>query len=240
MQGKEKLARLKMLHRELVKRGVKFPVVYMCDNHSSNHDFYVMKWCKENGIRLFTEPENSSGYLQPLDQINKAFHAAYEKGVDLARQEQGPDMTVNLGTFLHIVCQIWFTWSTPIDRMTAFRRVGITRMIDPTAVDRSRFAVVDQAMEHQAKQGISTRGVSRTAVDVHPTKLQATPERLKMHGPEYYKWKCADQQRVIDNLANTPLLPSQCQVLRQPSLRPSKQSKRQLNKHHGSLLSNVY
>lgn len=66
-------------------------------------------------------------------------------------------------------------------------------------------------------------------MDVHPTKLQATPERLKMKGLEYCKWKCEDQQRIIEKLSNTPLLPSQCQVLQ-----TIKASKRQLNKHHGS------
>ena len=224
-----------MLLVELKKRGVKFPVVYMCDNHSSNHDFNVMKWCEENGIRLFTEPENSSGFLQSCDQINRQFHIAYAKGVDHIRHEFGPDTAINLGMFLHILSLIWFSWSTPIDRMTAFRRVGITRVLDLNAVDRSRFAVVDQAVAHEEQQRASTRGVSRTAQDVHPTQLQATPERLKKkRGLEYYMWKCEDQQRVIDNLSNTPLLPSKCQVLQPPKLSIPKQSKRQLNKQHGS------
>ena len=39
--GEVKLARLKMLHKELVARGVKFPVVYMADNHSSNLDVEI-------------------------------------------------------------------------------------------------------------------------------------------------------------------------------------------------------
>ena len=64
-----------------------FPVVYLGDNHGSRFSPEVLKMTDPDdtafiGILLDFEESNTSQMLQMWDQINKAAHAAYNKGRD--------------------------------------------------------------------------------------------------------------------------------------------------------------
>ena len=64
---------------------IEFPVVFLGDNHGSRFDEAVLELTDpENpkfiGILLDMEESNTSQFLQMWDQINKAAHAAYNKG----------------------------------------------------------------------------------------------------------------------------------------------------------------
>ena len=66
---------------------IAFPVVYLGDNHGSRFDEEVLKITDPDdtafiGILLDFEESNTSQILQMWDQINKAAHAAYNKGKD--------------------------------------------------------------------------------------------------------------------------------------------------------------
>ena len=66
---------------------IELPVVYLGDNHSSRFDAKVLQITDPDdsafiGILLDFEESNTSQILQMWDQINKAAHAAYNKGKD--------------------------------------------------------------------------------------------------------------------------------------------------------------
>ena len=66
---------------------IEFPVVFLGDNHGSRFHPEVLKITDPNdtafiGILLDFEESNTSQMLQMWDQINKAAHAAYNKGKD--------------------------------------------------------------------------------------------------------------------------------------------------------------
>ncbi len=77
---------------------IEFPIVIPLDNHNSRFDCDVLESSTATvrdaltdedeetalslGFRLFFEESNTSGFLQMWDQINKAFHGAYNKARD--------------------------------------------------------------------------------------------------------------------------------------------------------------
>lgn len=66
---------------------IKLPVIYLGDNHGSRFHETVLKLTDPDdpafiGILLDFEESNTSQMLQMWDQINKAAHAAYNKGKD--------------------------------------------------------------------------------------------------------------------------------------------------------------
>jgi hypothetical protein len=66
---------------------IQFPVIYLGDNHGSRFHPEVLKMTDPDdadfcGVLLDFEESNTSQFLQMWDQINKAAHAAYNKGKD--------------------------------------------------------------------------------------------------------------------------------------------------------------
>ena len=66
---------------------IEFPVVFLGDNHGSRFSSEVLKITDPDdpafiSILLDFEESNTSQFLQMWDQINKAAHAAYNKGKD--------------------------------------------------------------------------------------------------------------------------------------------------------------
>jgi hypothetical protein len=107
------LERLKMLKLELIHREVPSPVLLLSDNHSSRETIEVLEWLEDNSysegvvdlylqyvpvvfalkykehyeIHIVTEPANSSGFLQALDQYNKKKEAAEGVKYEMRRAE---------------------------------------------------------------------------------------------------------------------------------------------------------
>jgi hypothetical protein len=159
---------MEMLDKELRAREVPRPVVVMSDCHESRYGKELLAWCKSVGIFFFFEKPKTSGFLQALDQYNRKFHIEYNKGLREYRITEGysrgcPAEEVNLGVkdFLAIFSTVWFNWSSKLDRITAFRRVGIcTDALRPDLVNRKNFT---GAVLPGAAAGTSSAGTSSAA-----------------------------------------------------------------------------
>ncbi|KAK3262288.1 hypothetical protein CYMTET_28846 [Cymbomonas tetramitiformis] len=151
--GVSLLNREKMLVDELKQRGVQFPVVETTDNHESRYDEEVMKYCEDNGIAQWSEKSNTSGKFQMLDQVNRQFHVEYIKGArehiklrraqmeaEFNRVVDESEVKLALTDFFIILSRIWFTWSIVMDRITAWRRVGVLPdRLAPELIPRDQF-----------------------------------------------------------------------------------------------------
>ena len=77
------------------QKPIEFPVVYLGDNHGSRFHEEVLKITDPDdpafiGILLDFEESNTSQFLQMWDQINRAAHAAYNKGKDEYKKQYKP------------------------------------------------------------------------------------------------------------------------------------------------------
>jgi hypothetical protein len=195
---------------------------------------------------MYTEPSNSSGFLQALDQLNRKWHEAYKRGVmQMHYDQQNEKLVITLDLFFVIVCMYWFNWCNVLDRQAAFRRVGITRVLNSALVDRSKFhdrhensiAVLEsQAMNnHLASQGSDMFTPAK-----NPTAFQpmSPPESLG-YGKgtlQYYKYKFEDRvDRVIPNFQMTPTMPSDIGILKPTAVHVRKSAVRhKVTGAHGS------
>ncbi len=154
------LQRYHMLDQELTARNIPRPVVEMTDNHDSRYADEVLEFCQSKGIIQWSEKANTSGKFQALDQVNRKLHMEMAKAVRefkrerllqlrAARQQDDhpldiSDIKVNVTDFIRIFSRVWFCWSTPIDRITAWRKVGICQnLLALSEIDRSNFLVQD-------------------------------------------------------------------------------------------------
>jgi hypothetical protein len=112
----------------------------------------VLQYCIEKEMFLFFEPPNTSAFLQALDQLNQQVHIRYRKELLSLKHRLAAKYTaegkrcdvgsVAIGTreFLQVLAKCWFEWSTPLERRTAWRKVGITEDgINPALIDRRKF-----------------------------------------------------------------------------------------------------
>ncbi|KAK3269961.1 hypothetical protein CYMTET_21613 [Cymbomonas tetramitiformis] len=200
--GTTLLQRYVMLDAELTARGVPRPVVEMTDNHDSRYDEQVLEFCKEKGIVQWSEKANTSGKFQALDQVNRQLHVEISKGVREFKRERLihlqtsdrddrkldiSDIKVNTIDFIRIFCRVWFSWSTPMDRITAWRRVGICQnFLAPSEIDRAHFLVQETT-------------IKRSSAPPSVTSFCASPEGIRRGSLEYYKRK----YDAMKNLAET-------------------------------------
>ncbi|KAK3261363.1 hypothetical protein CYMTET_29727 [Cymbomonas tetramitiformis] len=211
------LQRYHMLDAELNARGVPRPVVEMTDNHDSRYDEHVLAFCAAKGILQWSEKANTSGKFQALDQVNRKLHTAIAKGVREFKRERRlqlqlhrgagepnidiSDIKVNTTDFIRIFCTVWFSWSTPMDRITAWRRVGICRnLLGPSEIDRSHFLVLDSE-------------VKKSSAPPSVASFRASPQNVRKGSSEYYKRKISAYKNLAtswedyeSNLAERGLL----------------------------------
>ena len=85
--------------------------------------------------------------------------------------------------FLCVLSNVWFTWSTPLDRrQTAFRKVGITQGgLNPDEVDRRKFNMWDKPLLSDERVVLVTAS-EHTPTPLHPDEL---PEPTKEDGSAY-------------------------------------------------------
>jgi hypothetical protein len=231
--GASFLRRLEKLVEELKQRGVPFPIVIVLDDHSSRKVDFVMEFCKANQIWLCTEPAASSGWLQALDQYNKKCHEAYKKALRVwkANHAGGDDESVNIGAFYEILTSFWLTWSSPVERMNAFRKVGISATLDPSAVDTGRFKAV---VEQQALISMSSAAAAtELQLDLSiPEGSMMSPDGTQKQQLEYFKLMHTRALKVIAMLHATPMLPSH--VLPKPNLQKDKPDRSVIEADSGS------
>lgn len=108
----------------------------LTDGHSSRFDISVLQFCQDHNIRQFLSTPDTTGLLQPLDQINAKLHTAYREGVENLFVAEH----ISHGTFMIIILgQIWPNWTTADTTINAFKRCGITKdwWIRPSSVELS-------------------------------------------------------------------------------------------------------
>ena len=68
--------RMNLLEIEVKARDIPLPVVICLDNHASRYGEVAQSWFSthQETILAFTEPPETSWFLQALDQMNKEFH----------------------------------------------------------------------------------------------------------------------------------------------------------------------
>mmetsp|Transcript_40357 Transcript_40357/g.91425 ORF Transcript_40357/g.91425 Transcript_40357/m.91425 type:complete len:630 (-) Transcript_40357:276-2165(-) len=189
--GKSFLELLRSLREQIearneleVKRGsppIKFPVVIPLDNHISRFDADVLEQgtyrevisedeesaANQLGFRLWFEESNTSHFLQMWDQVNKAFHGAYNKGRDEYKKQHkaryGEEPDIGLPEFMEILggCRdlnlqgIWFTWINRTNIIAAWRKVGFLQdRFDPSQIDRTHFLDVDEPPAPEGPQSV--------------------------------------------------------------------------------------
>ena len=161
------------------KEPIERPVVLTLDNHASRYGKEVLEAATGEaprlGICLWTEEAGVSGFLQALDQYNSKFHRHYNLGVSALKiahkahfGEELPQlgleqfMMVLGGDAVLGLPGMWFSWASPYDIVTAWRRVGITgNKLVPELIDRSEFidqyaAVAEAEAEAEAATGPSS------------------------------------------------------------------------------------
>lgn len=110
-----------LFDKYLSKNNIKRPVVVLTDGHSCRFDIPVLKYCEEKEIRQFVSPPDTTGpgLLQPLDQINSAFHTAYRD----AKEDLVVSSHINREVFMTILGDIWPTWASSETVVKSFKNV---------------------------------------------------------------------------------------------------------------------
>ena len=121
------------------------------------------------GVREFKVKE-AHRLTQQRDAAAAA--AAAERGEPtprLSTKVYEADVRVGMADFLNIFSLVWFTWSTAMDRITSFRRVGITTdALRPDLICRDDFA--------PARLEATPNPAPRSTSPMRPTRLFPTPE----------------------------------------------------------------
>ncbi|KAK3262736.1 hypothetical protein CYMTET_28424 [Cymbomonas tetramitiformis] len=135
--------------------------------------------------------------------------------LNLARLEDAhpldiSDMKVNVTDFIRIFSRVWFSWSTPTDRITAWRKVGICQnFLAASEIDRSNFIVQD------IEKHTSTAPPS-------VTEFKGSPLGVRKGSSEYYKrkieayknlasaWETYETSPIEQGILNPEILPHPC------------------------------
>ncbi|KAK3240080.1 hypothetical protein CYMTET_50046 [Cymbomonas tetramitiformis] len=218
--GQTLLQRYQMLDQELTARGVERPVVEMTDNHDSRYDERVMKFCEEKGIVQWSEKANTSGKFQALDQVNRKLHQEIEKAVrefkvlraaqmsaQSGHKVDTSEITMNITDFIRQFCVVLFSWSSIMDRITAFRRVGIFQVeLAPGQIDRTNFVYQpEEKVEAEAPPNVedfrtSPEGVRKDTTEYLKRKLEAYRGLAK-------QWQTYETSPIEQGILSPEILP---------------------------------
>ena len=109
-----------MFWTAIEKNGVKRSVVVLTDGHSSCFDVDVMRFCRKNSIHQHVGLADASEIIQLLKQIFSNLHTAYS-----AEKDAMFDGDREVGNRMHILGEIWDTWTSEEKILKVARRVGI-------------------------------------------------------------------------------------------------------------------
>jgi hypothetical protein len=221
--GVSLLERLELLDTELTARKIVRPVLLMADKHASRFSEHVAAFCKEKEIDLFFEPGGTSGFLQALDQYNKKFHEAYKNGKSAFRSAEKARMKdnnysapINTNAFLKIISTIWFSWSTKLDRIRSFQKVGITcGGLFSELVSRRGFVATLELRGDDPDAAAEADGAPPLMTVREP------PIGLRAGSLEAAQWKVGELERVLANVTATPYTPAEHPSMLTPEIRPA-------------------
>ena len=218
--------RYKMLDEELTARGIvrseSREVVEMTDGHKTRGGLNTQRICKKIHLRQYVEEADTSGIFAALDQYNKKFHVDYNAGKKYLRCIfDNQALCISNKNFMRIFCLIWFSWSSPLDRVRSFSKVGITNEgLRPDLIDRSNFFVPIENVN---------------SPEPSPLKQIGSPEDIEEGEDGYFEHKYNAALQVIAQLKKTPYSAAQVGVLKALTCHNATAAKRRrMHSDHGS------
>ncbi|XP_029708121.2 uncharacterized protein LOC115254647 [Aedes albopictus] len=177
----------RVLHPTLIKRNVKFPVLYFVDGHKSHTALEAADACAELGIILIALFPNATRIIQPADvSIFRPLKNSWERVVEIWRtDEKAEKLTIpTIGPLLEKTMESAFKKSTIIN---AFRVCGLYPF-DPDAVDYSKCIASSHCRIKPASQ-ISTNITLPMDTSKHEKRITLVPtsaieSALQMIGSE--------------------------------------------------------
>ena len=207
----------------LTANDVERPVVVLTDGHSSRYDLEVLRFCEEKKICQFVSPPDTTGLLQPLDQINSMLHAAYrnclEKNFDTGSH-------VTRESFMLILAEIWPNWTSAESVKKSFKKCGITeKNLDIEYMQQDKFVSAELVTPHdQTNDSIicSPRTPDRPK-RLELTKVESPP--VKKGTAAYWKAKFLSMQAKCTTIIETPISPDEIPELTKVDKFKTKKSK---------------
>ena len=218
----------KMFDQYLTEKEVKRPVVVLTDGHSSRFDLDVLRICQEKEIYQFVSPPDTTGLLQPLDQINSKLHTSYR---DAVVENIFVGDHINRETFMIMLADIWQTWASLETVQKAFKKCGITGSgLDIDHMQRDKFDAADLVTEEGGGQTPAA-----TARKENLTLIKS-PRGLKKGSAAYWKAKFQASQDNMNALLDTPISPEEIPEFRKiDKFKPTKSKNFRITQTSGSL-----
>ena len=196
-----------MFDSYLTKNNVKRPVVVLTDGHSSRYDIEVLRFCKEKQIYQFVSPPDTTGLLQPLDQINSMLHSAYRNCVE---RNFAPGSHVNRESFMLILAEIWPNWASKESVRKSFKRCGISKTsLDISYMQQDKFASADLVNPSEPPVSGSSPSTPRTEKLNLPMPQISSPENAKKGTAAYWKGKFLAMREACKAIVETPISPDE-------------------------------
>ena len=179
--GKSLLRFYQELDKTLTSNKITRPVVVMTDGHSSRFDLEVLRFCDEKQIFQFLSPPDTTGLLQPLDQINSMLHTAYNE----SKEKICYGEHINRETFMTMLGEIWPTWVGTESVIKCFKRCGVTcDQLDTSFMQQDKFATAAALAKEPDLEEPSTR------LQVRQPWEGDSPAGVKKGSKEYWRRKC--------------------------------------------------
>ena len=197
--GKSCLKFYEMFDQYLTDHNIQRPVVVLSDGHSSRFDIDVLRFCQEKKINQFLSPPDTTGLLQPLDQINAKLHTSYRECTKSLFQ----DDHVNRETFMVLLSKIWSTWAPKDTVIKSFKKCGITEdNLDIEFMQQDKFASADLVTEKESDVD-STPNTSKA-----PWNIQS-PLNVRKETREYWREKYQNLENAMKEAIKLPITPEE-------------------------------
>ena len=231
--GKACLAFYKQFDKHLDEKGIKRPVVVMTDGHSSRFDLDVLRFCHEKEIYQFVSPPDTTGLLQPLDQINSKLHTTYR---DTVEENLLADNHVNRETFMRILAILWPSWASQDTIKKAFKRCGVFKeglSIEYMQQDKFRSAAL--VTEGSIPEEPTTPSTTRKLDDLIQVD---SPKNARRGTAAYYKEKFEKQLEINRLLVSEPISPAEIPELTKLTTFKLRKAKNfRITQQHGSMVA---
>ena len=194
--GKACLEFYKVFDSYLTKKDIKRPVVVLTDGHSSRYDLEVLRFCQEKEILQFVSPPDTTGLLQPLDQINSMLHSSYR---ECAEKYLKSHEHLDRESFMKILAEIWPTWASTDAVKKSFKRCGITETnLDTNLMQKDKFVSAELLTASEPDK-------------ISPTTPAAasSPVGIKKGTAAYWRRKYLSMVDTCSTLLETPITPDE-------------------------------
>ncbi|KAK3236706.1 hypothetical protein CYMTET_53168 [Cymbomonas tetramitiformis] len=119
------LKALQHLDKQLVRRGVKKPVMWLTDGQSARFNLKVLDFAEENGLEEFVYPPHTTTAHALLDRVFHMWHTTYSKCVE-DWSEANPGKQVTKAVFAAVFPDAWLKWTRGIRVHAVASKVGIS------------------------------------------------------------------------------------------------------------------